>query len=357
MTRQAQSQASSGQWLRCDTCPCPATSSRTDAAQWLRQGSTAVTIVRQIVIVTTAPTSAHAASCLLPCPVPGRKGSLVGHGSLKPGRGACSTPQDLGLVLGVAGDRCRPGAAVAGVDHRHGPLRGRMCQRSEIRRSQRACSQDRLQGARGGHTSRMGTLGTSALSIGSALIGGIVGALITNWYVARSNKRSAQRDSIGRLVEICGQLRSVTTRWYEQIAARIDPSQSPDEIVGNLRELWRGGRFQQEISTCLTRLRSEGDDSEAKSVCSQVIETSAVWTDAAFRGKSAASASLGPLYMQVSANPELNRLFERVEKGSDQRQLYLLAVQDKLHLAYRNFDKTLGEAITRLSALQQVHNS
>jgi hypothetical protein len=58
----------------------------------------------------------------------------------------------------------------------------------------------------------------------------------------------------------------------------------------------------------------------------------------------------------VGANADLNRFFKHAEKGSDQRQLYLLAVQDNLRLAYRDFDQVLGEAITRLSTLQQVHD-
>ena len=203
------------------------------------------------------------------------------------------------------------------------------------------------------HAGRMGTVGTSVLSIGSALIGAIVGALITNWYVARSSKRSAQRRGVGLLFDTCAQLRSVTTQWYEQIAAKVDPSQSPEAIVANLRELWRGGRFQQEIDTCIARLESVASDSAAESVCAEVIGASSVWTDAAFLGKTSVSASLGPVYMNVSANAELNRAFNGAGKGSEQQQVYLLAVQDKLRLAYRHFDQVLGEAITRLAALQK----
>jgi len=56
------------------------------------------------------------AACL-----PGSKGRFAGSDSCKPGCVACSTPQDLGLVLGEVDDRCRLGATIARVDHRvHG---------------------------------------------------------------------------------------------------------------------------------------------------------------------------------------------------------------------------------------------
>jgi hypothetical protein len=206
----------------------------------------------------------------------------------------------------------------------------------------------------------MGPLATSVLSIGSALIGAIAGALITNWYLGRSNRRIAQSDSIGRLLETCKELRSVATQWYEQIAKRIDPSQSPHQIVENLRELWRGRRFEQEIDTHLAILRAAPDDSEAKSACSQVIGASAIWREAAFQGKrdadAAPSVTAGVLYMALSTSAELGRFFKDATNGPEQRKRYLEAVQDKLRLAYRDFDVVLDDAITRLAALQSARN-
>jgi len=53
--------------------------------------------------------------------LPTPRSSTMGSGEVSaagPAAGACSAPQDLGLVLGVIDDRCRLGAAVAGIDHR-----------------------------------------------------------------------------------------------------------------------------------------------------------------------------------------------------------------------------------------------
>lgn len=203
----------------------------------------------------------------------------------------------------------------------------------------------------------MGVLATSALSVGSALIGAIVGALINNWYLGISNRRSAQRDSINRLVETCAKLRSVTTQWYERIADEIDPSQPPEQIVDNLRKLRRGGRFQQEIKSHLDILRAVSDDSIAKAPCCRVVEASAAWEEAALQGKrDAASPAAGMVYMAVTTSAELHRLFKRAEEGPEQRKVYLDAVQDRLHLAYGDFDSALDDVIPQLAALQATYD-
>jgi hypothetical protein len=64
----------------------------------------------------------------------------------------------------------------------------------------------------------MGAVATSVLSIGSALIGAFVGALITNWYAGRSTKKIAEKDRLNNLLQACQKLRSVTAEWYERIA-------------------------------------------------------------------------------------------------------------------------------------------
>jgi hypothetical protein len=189
----------------------------------------------------------------------------------------------------------------------------------------------------------MGTTWTVILAIGSAIIGALAGAYLTNAAARRAEERKAKADQVTRVREACVSLRRVTEQWYTAIADAIDPKQTPGAILNNLYKLYRGGRYEQEIGSYLSVIKTDPS-------CSDVVNASGIWSKHAYDKKGAVTA--GELYMALNMNPSLSRKYpgvEQIEQNPEAGESYLHAVQGELRRHYSHFDAALAAAIDRLA--------
>jgi len=188
----------------------------------------------------------------------------------------------------------------------------------------------------------MGTTWTIALAIGSAIMGALVGAYLTNAAARRLEKRKAAADQVTRVREACANLRRVTERWYSAIADAIDPTQAPGVIFNNIAKLYRDGKYEQEINSYLSVIRTDPS-------CSEVLDAAAIWSKHAYDKK---GVTAGKIYAAFNMNPPLSRRYpgiQGVQESPEARKDYLNAIQSELRAHYSHFDSVLGAAIDRLA--------
>ena len=178
------------------------------------------------------------------------------------------------------------------------------------------------------------------LAIGSAILGAILGAYITNEAARRAEKRKAVADQITRVREACARLRGVAEQWYSAIADAIDPSQTPPIIIGRIEQLYREGRYEQEVNSQLSVIKTEPS-------CSEVVNAARIWSKHAYDHKDA--VKVGQLYGALAWDSQLNRKYPGVQQSPEGREDYLRAVQSKLRRQYSDFDAALGAVIDQLA--------
>lgn len=146
-------------------------------------------------------------------------------------------------------------------------------------------------------------------------------------------------------LQACIELRDLLDRWYRTLREKINPNQSPEQILRNITELNEHRQFQHDYSTFISRIRAAHEP-----LCDPLLQGAAqTFHDSALGGKRGISE-------RFRQNLRLRGLHPRRWGGQANEEAdraYVEAVLEGLRNLYFGADDELARVITQLS--EQIH--